>query len=257
MAIHSNVAAARLRAGQVALGFGINLLRSVAAPQLAKAAGYHWLFIDMEHGAISLHDASQLCIAALPVGITPIVRITQGAYSEGTRVLDNGAQGIIVPNVDNAAQARQMVEAFRYPPTGRRPWGGNVLPFSYAPPALDEARKQVNAELLLIALIESEQGVANADAIAAIDGIDVLLIGASDLTAELGIPGQWGEARIQQAFDTVSQACLRHGKVLGCAGIYDKVWSRRYMELGARFIPGGNDQAFILAAARERALLLS
>ncbi len=257
MAIHGNAAAARLRAGQVALGFGVSLLRSVAAPQLAKAAGYHWLFVDMEHGAISLHDASQLCIAALPVGITPIVRIAQGAHSEGTRVLDNGAQGIIVPNVDSAAQAQQMVNAFRYPPTGRRTWGGNILPFSYAPPALDEARKQVNAELLLIALIESEQGVTNADAIAAIDGIDVLLIGASDLTAELGIPGQWGDGRFRQAFGTVSQACQRHGKVVGCAGIYDKVWSKHYMELGARFIPGGNDQAFILGAARERALLLS
>jgi 2-keto-3-deoxy-L-rhamnonate aldolase RhmA len=257
VAIFPNLAAQRLRDGQLALGFGVNLLRTVAAPLIARSAGYHWLFIDMEHGAISLHDATQLCIAALPVGITPIVRIAGGAFSEGIRVLDNGAQGIIVPHVDTPEQARDAVLAFCYPPMGRRSWGANVLPFGYQAPPLAQAREQVNAQLLVIAMIESEQGVANADAIAATPGIDVLLMGAADMTAEMDIPGQWGHERVQQAFTTVAEACRKHGKTLGSGGIYDSVWSRHYARFGARFVAGGNDQGFILSAARERAQLLS
>lgn len=256
VAITPNTTAQRLRDGEVALGFGVSLLRTVAAPLLAKAAGYHWLFIDMEHGAISLHDATQLCIASQAAGITPIVRIAGGAFSEGVRVLDNGAQGIIVPHVDTADAAREIVDAFRYPPVGRRSWGANVLPFSYAAPPLAQAREQVNAQLLVIAMLESDQGIANSDAIAAVQGIDVLLIGAADLTAELGIPGQWGHERVQAAYATAAAACRRHGKTLGTGGIYDNVWSRRYADMGARFVAGGNDQGFILTAARERAQLL-
>ena len=124
MPIVANTALRRLRAGQMSIGFGVNQLRSVAAPMLAKAAGYDWLFIDMEHGAFSVHEATQLCFAALPTGITPIVRVCTGALDEGTRALDNGALGIVVPHVDTAKQARRIAEAFRYPPDGHRSWGG-------------------------------------------------------------------------------------------------------------------------------------
>ncbi len=250
-----NTAARRLRSGQTALGLGAHLLRTVAAPQIALAAGYHWLFIDMEHGAISLHDASQLCIACLPTGITPIVRIAAQALDEGIRLLDNGAQGIIVPHVDTAARAREIVEIFRYPPVGGRGWGGNQLQFGYRPPPARAAKQQVNQELLVIAMLESEEAIANAHEIAATPGIDVLLVGASDLTAEMDIPGDWGHPRLQEAYQTAAAACARHGKVLGSGGIYDEHWSRRYGELGARLIIGGTDLGLLLAAARARAQL--
>ena len=101
----------RIRSDRLTLGFGVHHLRGAAVPLLAKAAGYDWLFIDSEHGAISTQEISQLCFAALPTGIVPIVRTCRGALDEGTRALDNGALGIIVPHVDTANEARTLVEA--------------------------------------------------------------------------------------------------------------------------------------------------
>jgi 2-keto-3-deoxy-L-rhamnonate aldolase RhmA len=107
----------RIRSGRLTLGFGVHHLRGAAVPLLAKAAGYDWLFIDSEHGAISMQEISQLCLAALSTGIAPIVRVCRGALDEGTRALDNGALGIIIPHVDTPDEARRLVEA-----SGSIPW---------------------------------------------------------------------------------------------------------------------------------------
>jgi 2-keto-3-deoxy-L-rhamnonate aldolase RhmA len=113
MPLAENATIRRLRAGGLALGFGVHHLRTAAAGMLAAAAGHDWLFIDMEHGAFSQDDVAQICIAALPTGITPIVRVCAGALDEGTRALDNGAAGVIVPHVDTIDQARRIAAAFR------------------------------------------------------------------------------------------------------------------------------------------------
>jgi 2-keto-3-deoxy-L-rhamnonate aldolase RhmA len=119
MSLVENATMKKLRAGGIALGFGVHHLRTAAAGMIAAAAGHDWLFIDMEHGAFSQDDVAQICIAALPTGVTPIVRICAGALDEGTRALDNGAAGVIVPHVDTIDQARRIAAAFRYPPLGR------------------------------------------------------------------------------------------------------------------------------------------
>ena len=97
----------KLQNNELALGFGVHHLRTSATGMIAAAADHDWLFIDMEHGAISAHEATQICIAALPTGVTPIVRICAGALDEGTRALDNGALGVIVPHVDTVEQAQR------------------------------------------------------------------------------------------------------------------------------------------------------
>ena len=111
MSLVENATMKKLRAGGIALGFGVHHLRTAAAGMIAAAAGHDWLFIDMEHGAFSQDDVAQICIAALPTGVTPIVRICAGALDEGTRALDNGAAGVIVPHVDTVDQARRIAEA--------------------------------------------------------------------------------------------------------------------------------------------------
>mgnify|MGYP002633601747 CR=1 FL=1 len=113
----------RLRQGKLALGFCPFHLRSVSAAMLGVAMGYDWLFIDSEHGAFTTQETSQLCLAALPLGITPIVRVCADALDEGTRALDNGAMGLVIPHVDTPAQARRVAEAFRFPPLRMRSWG--------------------------------------------------------------------------------------------------------------------------------------
>jgi 2-keto-3-deoxy-L-rhamnonate aldolase RhmA len=242
----------KMQAGKVALGFGVHHMRSAAAPVLAAASGHDWLFLDNEHGAFSVHEIAQLCIASLPTGITPLVRVCANAIDEATRALDNGALGIVMPHVDTAKEARRIAEAFRYPPQGRRSWGGPPAVYGYQPPSMAEAQKAINAEILTVVMIESPEAVKNASDIAAVDGIDVLLIGTSDLSAELGIAGQMGHPKLIDAYATVGAACNKHGKVLGMGGVYDEENASRYVGMGALFVLTGSDHNYMLMGANAR-----
>jgi 2-keto-3-deoxy-L-rhamnonate aldolase RhmA len=208
MPIIPNACLAKLRAGQTAIGFSLHRLRSVAAPGLAKAAGYDWMFIDMEHGAFSIHEATELCMACLPVGIAPIVRVCSDALDEGTRALDNGAQGVVIPHVDTAEQARKVVETFRFPPIGHRSWYGPVATHGFHPPTHAVGKDELDREVMLIVMIETAKGAANAEAIAAVPGIDCLFIGTSDFTADIGLPGQLNHPQAVAAYESVIAASL-------------------------------------------------
>ncbi len=253
MALVHNAAKRKLRAGDIALGFGLHHLRSTAAPMLAAAAQHDYLFMDMEHGAFTIQEATQICLASLAAGIAPIIRVCAGAIDEATRLLDNGALGIVVPHVDTRKQAQRIADAFHYPPMGTRSWGGPPPLFHYVPPHVSEAQKAINDEVLTIVMIESPEAVKNADDIASVDGVDVLLIGSFDLTSELGIPGQMGHQKLIDAYQAVGDACRKHGKVLGMGGINGDEDARRYIGMGARYLSSGNDHSFIVSGSIERA----
>ena len=252
MKLVQNTTKRRMAAGEVALGFGVHHLRSASAPSLAAASGHHWLFIDNEHGSFSVHEVAELCIASLPTGVTPIVRACANAIDEATRALDNGALGIVMPHVDTAKEARRIAEAFHYPPQGTRSWGGPPAVYGYQPPAMAEAQKAINAEILTVVMLESPEAIKNAEDIAEVDGVDVLLIGTSDLSSELGVAGQMGHPKIIDAYATVAAACRKHGKVLGMGGVYDEENASRYVGMGARFVLTGSDHNYMLMGANTR-----
>ncbi|NKC33576.1 HpcH/HpaI aldolase family protein [Falsiroseomonas selenitidurans] len=256
MALIHNPLRRRLAEGGLALGFGVQHLRGSATGMIAAATGFDWLFIDMEHGAMSVQDAAQIAVAALGQGITPIVRICKDALHEGTRCLDNGAMGVVVPHVDSAEEAAAVARAYRFPPLGERSWGGP--PFAYGLGAVDPAvaQAELNAEILVAVMIETPQAVAQAEAIAAVPGVDVLMFGTSDLTASMGIPGQIGHPDVRAAYARVGAACAAHGKVMGMGGVYDQLVAPDYIRLGARFILGGNDHGFVMSGAQARAAFL-
>src|SRR6185437_3664802 len=122
-----NPARERLAKGELALGLGIRLVRTVEIARLMKTCGFDWLFLDLEHGVMALDQASEISIAALDAGIAPIVRVPRGQYDMAARALDGGAWGIVMPHVDTAEEAAAMVAHLKYPPEGRRSSGG-VLP---------------------------------------------------------------------------------------------------------------------------------
>ena len=253
MPIVHNVAKRKLQQGDIALGFGLHHLRSSAAPMLAGAAHHDYVSMDMEHGAFTVQEATQICIACLAAGIPAVVRVCSGALDEATRLLDNGALGIVVPHVDTKKQAQRVADAFHYPPMGHRSWGGPPPVYGYMPPHVSEAQKAINDEVLTVVMIESPEGVKNADDIASVDGIDVLLIGSFDLTSELGIPGQMGHQKLIDAYQTVGDACRRHGKALGMGGINDDENARHYIAMGSRYLTSGTDHSFIVSGSIDRA----
>ena len=253
MPITPNLAKRKMLDGQMALGFQVYHLRSIATPLLAAASGHDFMFIDMEHGAFSVQEATQICIAALPTGIAPLVRVCTGALDEGTRLLDNGAMGIVVPHVDTAAQAKRIADAFHYPPMGTRSWGGPPALYGYQVADVALAQREINDEILTTVMIESPEAVRNAEAIAAVPGIDVLLFGSFDLTTELGIPGQMGHPKLIEAYQTVGDACRKHGKILGMGGINDNADAARFVGMGCRYVLTGSDHSYVIAGASAKA----
>ena len=256
MPIVTNHARQRLERGELALGFGVHHLRGSAVGMLAAAAGYDWLFIDMEHGAMSVQEATQIAIAALGQGITPVVRVCRDAVFEGTRALDNGAMGVVVPHVDTAEEARAIADAYRFPPLGTRSWGGPPFAYGMKAPGPAEAQAELNREILVACMIETPQAVANAEAIAAVPGVDILLIGTSDLTATMGIAGQIGHPQVYAAYEKVAAACRAHGKTLGMGGVYDEEHAAAFIRMGARFLLSGSDHSLLMAGAVARATFL-
>jgi 2-keto-3-deoxy-L-rhamnonate aldolase RhmA len=253
MPIVRNEAKRKMRQGQMALGFQVYHLRSIATPLLAAASGHDFLFIDMEHGAFSVQEATQICIAALPTGIAPLVRVCTGALDEGTRLLDNGALGIVVPHVDTAQQAKRIADALHYPPAGTRSWGGPPALYGYQVSDVAMAQREINDEVMTVVMIESPEAVRNSNEIAAVPGIDVLLFGSFDLTTELGIPGQMNHPKLIEAYQTVGDACRAHGKILGMGGINDNEDARRFVGMGCRFVLTGSDHSYVIAGASAKA----
>lgn len=248
-----NPAREKLEIGQLALGAGIRLARTAEIANIMKTAGFDWLFIDLEHGSMSIDTASQISVAALNSGIAPIARVPNGEYSMATRLLDNGAVGIVVPHVDTAEEAAEIVGKLKYPPIGHRSVVGTMPHFGYRQVSMKETASAVNEASLTIVMIETPKGVANAAEIASVPGIDILLVGSNDLCSEMGITGEFSHPRFVQALKTVASACIDAGKWPGLAGVYSEELIGEYLKFGFRFILCGADLAFMMSAARSRA----
>src|ERR1700733_13481873 len=172
-----NIAREKLEQGQLSLGVGVRTTRSVEIGKMMATAGFDWLFLDMEHGTMSLDACAQIAAAALDAGNTPIARVPSGQYSIATRALDNGALGIVMPHVDTAAEAREVVEKLKYPPVGHRSMGGTGPHYGLRNVSVGDAAKALNAANLTVVMLETPAAIANADEVAAVRGVAVLLIG--------------------------------------------------------------------------------
>jgi 2-keto-3-deoxy-L-rhamnonate aldolase RhmA len=251
-----NHALRQLRAGKLAIGLGVQQARTVPIAQIAKTAGFDWLFIDGEHSSIDPDTAAQIAAASLAVGVTPLVRVAGLEHWHASRMLDNGAQGIVAPHVDTPEEARRVANACRYPPIGKRSMGGGLQQVGFAAMPVGEVARAVNEETLVVAMIESPQAVENADAIAAVPGIDALLIGTNDFCFEMGIPGQFNDPKVADAYKKVIAACKKHGKFPGMGGMYTPELLERHVNMGVQLILSGSDFSLLLQAGTARATLV-
>jgi 4-hydroxy-2-oxoheptanedioate aldolase len=251
-----NVAREKLEQGALSLGVGIRMTRSVEIAKAMAVADFDWLFLDMEHGVMSLEACAQIATAALDAGIAPIARVPNGEYAIATRALDNGVLGIVMPHVDTAAEAREVVDRLKYPPMGHRSMGGIGPHYGLRSASSAEAATALNAANMTIVMLETPTAIANAEEIAAVPGVDVLLIGTNDLCAEIGIHGEFGHDRVVDAYRRTIAAAKKHGKFSGMGGIYIEALMGRYIEMGASFVLGGQDASFMAAAAAQRSAFL-
>jgi len=249
--IFENKAKKKLKAGQLTLCMAVNQMRSAEVPMIASACGFDAIFIDMEHSATSLETTAMLCVAALQSEVTPIVRVPSHEPFHMARVLDCGAQGVMVPHVDTAAEAEAIVEALRFPPLGHRSAFTTGPTLGYRVISQTDINAFLNEQELVIAMLETPEAIENADAIAAVPGIDVLHIGSGDVSNLMGIPRALRDPRMQAVFRHVAEVCKSRGKVMGVGGARGDIELQKDLyKLGARYITSGSDVSYLMAAAR-------
>ena len=204
-----------LARGGTAIGTMVFEFRTPGIGRIAAAAGAEFAIFDMEHTGWSDETIGMLIATSRAADLVPMVRVPTTQYHLLSRPLDLGAMGIMVPMVETAEQARSIVQFAKYPPMGRRGAAFGVAHDDYQSGDVSAKIASANAEGLLIAQIETGQGVEHVEAIAATEGIDVLWIGHFDLTNSLGIPGQFNHPTYLRAVERVVAACQRHGKAAG------------------------------------------
>ncbi|TQJ29564.1 aldolase/citrate lyase family protein [Microbacterium sp. SLBN-146] len=216
---------------------------SALVAEIAAGSGLDWLLIDMEHSPTGLESVLAQLQAVAASDITPVVRVPIGDVVTIKQVLDLGAQNLLVPMVSSAAEAASVVSAVRYPPRGVR-GVGSALARSARWNRVDDYLANADAHVSLFVQIETAAGVEAAAEIAAVDGVDGVFVGPSDLAASLGLLGQQTHpdvvAAVGRAFDAVRAA----GKPVG-VNAFDPAAAQAYLDAGASFVLVGADVALL------------
>lgn len=235
-----------LAAGETRIGLFLGLADGYAA-EIVAGAGFDWLLVDGEHGPNDLRTVlRQLqALAAWPVEV--LVRTADHDPARIKQLLDIGAQSLLVPMVESGEQARALVRAMRYPPAGIR-GVGTALARAAHWGGVDGYLQRADAEMCLIVQVESRAGLDALDEIVAVEGVDAVFIGPSDLAASLGHLGNSAHPEVVSA---VEQAIARIAAAGKAPGIFctDPALARRYRDLGARFIAVGADTLLLRKAA--------
>lgn len=241
----------RLRAGELTLMLAVRGSRTTEIVHIARSTGHHSIMVDLEHSTMSIDVAATLCAAADSLGLTPIVRLPEREYGIIGRLLDGGAHGIVAPRIETVEQAQQVARACRFAPRGQRSQTAMVPQLGMRPTPARELNPALDDQIIVQILLETPAGIANAEQIAALDGVDMLALGANDFTAELGVPGQYGDPRVRDAVATVAEACRRHGKLLMVGGIGDPAVHAELAPLGiCPLVMTGTDSALLYQAAK-------
>ena len=247
-----NIAKEKILNNELCLGVGLRQSRTVDIGKIMATSGYDWLFIDMEHNSMDIDIASQISVAAQDAGITPIVRVPDFAHHHATRVLDCGAMGVVFPHVENADIAKKLVSYCLYPPKGHRSMTGVLPQLDFKQQAIADVANTINDNMLIVIMLESPEAIANVDSIAAVDGIDVILIGTNDLCMEMGIPGDYSNPKVKDAYSKVIEACKKYRKTPGMGGVYNEELMSEYINMGMKFILSGSDLSFMMQSALQR-----
>jgi 4-hydroxy-2-oxoheptanedioate aldolase len=248
--MRTNAALAKWRAGQQTIGGWLSLANTHTAELLANA-GFDWLCVDLQHGLLDYRDLLHMLPAISTTATTPIVRVSGNDPKQIMKVLDAGAMGVIVPLVNNRAEAAAAIAACRYPPQGMRSFG----PIRAALYGGRGYAAEANDQIACIAMIETREGIENLEEIVTTPGLGGVYIGPSDLALALGLPpnGDTDEPLHLATVERILQTCKRHGVP---AGIHTSslAYAQLRLAAGFEFVTLGSDAGFMMqAAARDLA----
>lgn len=223
----------RLARGEPLLSLGIRNARTAEIVRMAKTAGFGLAWIDLEHSSISIDCAVQIIASAADLGMEAWVRVPERDYGVMGRLLDGGATGIIAPRVETAQEAQKVVNAVRFPPRGQRSQTALLPQANYRRMSAAELMRCADPVTTVHILIESAEGVRNADAIAAIDGVDILHVGMNDLSVDLGHVDDLRHADVLDACKRVIAAARGCSKLAAVGGSSDAALFVELLNAGA------------------------
>jgi len=245
----------RLKEGQVCFGTMLRILKSPQAVALCASEGWDYIILDTEHNDYDYETLGNFSLTAKYENIGLFVRVPDKLYHQMAQMLDIGAEGLILPQVKTATEARHIIESVKYAPMGKRGVSVSTTATLFREYSTDEYLKWANRELMTIVQIESEEGVNNAEKIISTPGIDAIMIGPADLSHDMGISGQLHHPRIEEAFREIINQCNKYGVAPGIH-LSDMKDVNKWAKEGMRFITYSYDTKFIKDAYKEALLNL-
>lgn len=239
------------KAGRPALGMLARLGRSGDISRIAKTTGHDFIMVDMQHALYNVETVGAIAQSALACGLAPIARVRSVDDQNTAVLLDNGIMGIVYPDVNTAEEAKRGVDRAKYPPIGRRSVAGGFSVFDFRALPATETVKALDDNTLVVCMIETPEGLANVDAIAAVPGVDVIHVGSSDLLTAMGTPGAYGTPEHLAALAQVMAAAKKHGKIAGVGGDRNIPRQVDFIRQGARFLTTNSDIAMLLAEGKR------
>jgi 4-hydroxy-2-oxoheptanedioate aldolase len=240
----------RLTREQLSIGLAACVIRTPEIVTIARSTGFDFLLIDMEHGPIGIGDMATLALTAFEACFPALVRLGGPDAPDLARVLDCGAEGIVVPHVETVAQARHVVAKCRFQPAGKRSLPSPLVRLGFRVPPAAEMMAEIEKDTLVVLMIESAAGVLAADEIAAVPGVDVLMVGANDLAADMGHVGAVEHPEVLAAFASVARATHAHGRIFSTIGVADHLLASHATALGARLVVATNDINLLIDQGR-------
>jgi len=239
-----------LRRGGTAVGTMIGTFASPEVAAIVAAAGFDFFIVDNEHGFFSLESDQALIRQGRECGIDAFVRVPDAAYHLIARTLDAGAEGVMIPRVEDRETVEQIVQWVYYPPLGRRGYGAKPMVTGYRSPPMPQVMEHLNRNTLLIIQVESAAAVDRVQDLVAVPGVDVALIGPADLSTSLGVPGEFEHPKMERAMQRVVDACNNAGIACG-AHLASTPMLNKWRQRGMRFLMCSSDARMLLAGASE------
>lgn len=239
-----------LKEGKVQLGTSYGQLRSPEVGRILAAAGFHWAFIDGEHGSFGIETIQDVCRMANLTGLAPIVRVADLQYHLVARALDNNAQGIIFPRIEDAETLATAVSWCKFPPLGVRGCGLTPMQVDFQAIPIPQVVEHFNEETLIVLQIETQRGVDAREEILSVPGIDAVMVGPVDLSISLGVPGEFTHPKMVAAMEAIRDTCIAKGIAPGTQTRnleLAKFWKAR----GMRFLGCSSEWAMMLDRGKE------
>ena len=245
-----NTTRERLVKGETVFGCGLQVYRAPEIPRAFAATGFDYVFIDMEHGSFNLETVHDMILSSRLAGITPIVRVGEVQYTLCARLLDQGAQGIILPRVEDPKMLELALSWLRFPPMGIRGFGINPTMNDYEVRSMPEVIEHQNRETLAVVQFETLRAVEAADELLSLPGFDVMMVGPADLSIALGIPGQFDHPKLIDTVDGLIAKCKAHGVVPGIQ-TRGTAMAKQWADRGMRFVGVAAEHVFLIEKCRE------